>query len=282
MEALVSISSATSSTCFFAKVRDVRSPSKESCRISPAFFEWPTLQHQTRAKRIPRQCMVIVAGAKQRKAQLSAGSEQTVPLPIFTDRHGMPQPLSQFLQQPAGMKSMLATNYLEDFEYLGNNVFRCYLPKISALGREVAPVMDLLVHATESECVVEMIACKFEEPDASVDKVERFSANLKNHLQWKYGEGGELLLCTNLNINVSIEVHTLPFTMLPLSAVETPGNAVLQAMVDRMVPAFMQRLLEDYYNWTVEENPQDVPVPDTIILPVVPNSDQKSLEGMPL
>lgn len=83
-----------------------------------------------------------------------------MPLPIFTDRHGMPQPLSQFLQQPAGMKSMLATNYLEDFEYLGNNVFRCYLPKISALGREVAPVMDLLVHATESECVVEMIACK--------------------------------------------------------------------------------------------------------------------------
>lgn len=82
-----------------------------------------------------------------------------MPLPIFTDKQGMPQPLSQFLQQPAGMKSMLATNYLEDFEYLGDNVFRCYLPKISAVGREVAPVMDLLVLATESDCVVEMIAC---------------------------------------------------------------------------------------------------------------------------
>ena len=113
-----------------------------------------------RGERIPRQCTVIVAGAKGRKAQLSAESEQTVPLPVFTDRRGTPQPLSQFLQRPAGMKSMLAINSLEDFEYLGNNVFRCYLPKISALGREVAPVMDLLVLATESECVVEMIACK--------------------------------------------------------------------------------------------------------------------------
>lgn len=232
-----------------------------------------------RGERIPRQCMVIVAGAKGRKAQLSAESEQTVPLPVFTDRRGMPQPLSQFLQRPAGMKSMLAINSLEDFEYLGNNVFRCYLPKISALGREVAPVMDLLVLATESECVVEMIACKFEAAD---DKAEQFSANLKNHLQWKYGENGELILCTNLNINVSIEVHTLPFTMLPLSAVETPGNAVLQAMVDRMVPVFMQRLLEDYHNWTMEEEFQDSHVSDITISPVVPNSDMKSLEGMPL
>lgn len=106
--------------------------------------------------------MVTVAGpaGKQRNAQLSAGREQTMPLPIFTDKHGIPQPLSQFLQQPAGMKSMLNTNYLEDFKYLGENVFRCYLPKFSILGREVAPVMDLLVYATGAECVVEMIACK--------------------------------------------------------------------------------------------------------------------------
>lgn len=108
--------------------------------------------------------MVIVAGSagKQRKAQLSAGREQTMPLPIFKDKHGIPQPLSQFLQQPAGMKSMLNTNYLEDFEYLGENVFRCHLPEVSVLGRKVAPVMDLLVYATEAECVVEMIACKVE------------------------------------------------------------------------------------------------------------------------
>jgi hypothetical protein len=53
-------------------------------------------------------------------------------------------------------------------------------------------------------------------------------------------------------------------------------------MVDRMVPVFMQRLLEDYHNWTMEEEFQDSHVSDITIAPVVPNSDSKSLEGMPL
>lgn len=61
-----------------------------------------------------------------------------------------------------------------------------------------------------------------------------------------------------------------------------PVCRVLQAMVDRVVPVFMQRLLEDYYNWTVEAKPQDVPVSDITISPAVPNSDHKSLEDMPL
>jgi len=202
----------------------VRLPGK-ACwgTLTTACFNCPI---QTRVKYSRTQCMVILAGStgKQRKAQLSARREQMMAFPTFTNKQGTPHPLSQFLQQPAGMKSMLNTNHLQDFEYLGENVFRCYLPEISVLGREVAPVMDVLVYATEAECVVEMIACKFESPNASGDKVERFSANMKNHLQWKYGEDGELLFRTNLNIGVSIEVHNLPFTMLPLLVVETPGN----------------------------------------------------------
>lgn len=53
---------------------------------------------------------------------------------------------------------------------------------------------------------------------------------------------------------------------------------VLQAVVDRMVPVFMQQLLVDYYNW-VEEKPQDLPA---IISPAIQNSDHKSTEAMPL
>lgn len=56
---------------------------------------------------------------------------------------------------------------------------------------------------------------------------------------------------------------------------------VLQAVVDRMVPVFMQQLLVDYYNW-VEEKPQDLPVSAAIISPAIQNSDHKSTEAMPL
>jgi hypothetical protein len=121
-----------------------------------------------------RRNVVVTAGwdPKQRKAQLRAEKKQMIPLPTFTDSFGMPQPLSQFLQQPAGMKSMLNTNFLEDFEPLGNNVFRCHLPKISVLNREVKPVMDLLVYATDSDCVVEMISCKVINQSTKLNKTD--------------------------------------------------------------------------------------------------------------
>ena len=48
------------------------------------------------------------------------------------------------------------------------------------------------------------------------------------------------------------------------------------------MPVFMQRLLEDYYNWTVEEKPKDLSVSDIKTSPIVPDSEHKSLEGMTL
>jgi hypothetical protein len=71
----------------------------------------------------------------------------------------MPQHLSTFLQQPAGTQSMLNTKALRRYEYVGDDVYRCYLPKVTLLNFEVAPIVDLFVAASDVDCRVEMRQC---------------------------------------------------------------------------------------------------------------------------
>lgn len=101
----------------------------------------------------------VVIAAAQRRANLSVRKKERVPLPTLTDPTGMPQHLSVFLQQPAGTQSMLNTKALQKCEYLGDDVFRCYLPKLTLLNFEVAPIVDLFVAASDIDCQVEMRSC---------------------------------------------------------------------------------------------------------------------------
>lgn len=184
----------------------------------------------------------------KRIANLCVQRRQKVPLPTHADRTGKPKPLSEFLCQPAGMESMLNTDSLQHYESMGSNVFRCTLPKLEILNFEVAPVVDLSVVTDDQECIVEMLSCKFQGSEAVESQNERFSASMRNQLTWDTSFESDTLE-VNVELNVSLEVYTLPFTLLPLSAVETPGNVILQAMVDRLVPLFLDHLLDDYYRW---------------------------------
>lgn len=188
--------------------------------------------------------------SRKKIANLCVQRKQRVPLPTHVNNTGMPKPLSEFLRQPAGMESMLNTNALQTHEYVGCNTFRCTLPKLEILNFEVAPVVDLSVVANEQECIVEMLSCKFEGSEAVESQNERFSASMRNQLSWDTNSQSDQTLEVNVQLNVSLEVYTLPFTLLPLSAVETPGNVILQALVDRMVPIFLDHLLDDYYRWS--------------------------------
>lgn len=143
---------------------------------------------------------------------------------------------------------MLNTDSLQHYESMGSNVFRCTLPKLEILNFEVAPVVDLSVVTDDQECIVEMLSCKFQGSEAVESQNERFSASMRNQLTWDTSFESDTLE-VNVELNVSLEVYTLPFTLLPLSAVETPGNVILQAMVDRLVPLFLDHLLDDYYRW---------------------------------
>lgn len=197
-----------------------------------------------------RQALVV---AKHRKAKLHVKKQESIPLVTVTDPSGMPQHLSTFLQQPAGTQSMLNTKALRRYEYVGDDVYRCYLPKVTLLNFEVAPIVDLFVAASDVDCRVEMRQCMFEGSQAVEDQNERFSASLKNHLTWHDTPEGDQVLNLETELSVSLEVYTVPFTMLPLSAVEVPGNAIMQAMLDRLIPLFLKYLFMDYQRWADEE-----------------------------
>lgn len=194
-----------------------------------------------------------VVMAANRKANIRVKKQETVPLVTLTDSSGMPHHLSSFLQQPAGTQSMLNTKALQRYEYVGDDVYRCYLPKVTLLNFEVAPIVDLLVAASDVDCRVEMRQCTFSGSEVVEDQNERFSASLKNHLTWHDTPEGDQLLRLETELIVQLEVYTVPFTMLPLSAVEVPGNAIMQAMLDRLIPVFLDYLFVDYKRWVDEE-----------------------------
>lgn len=102
---------------------------------------------------------VKVVAAAHRRANICVTKQEKVPLVTLTDPSGRPHHLSTFLQQPAGTQSMLNTKALQRYEYVGDDVYRCYLPKVTLLNFEVAPVVDLFVAASDVDCRVEMRQC---------------------------------------------------------------------------------------------------------------------------
>lgn len=187
--------------------------------------------------------------AKAKVAHLHAEKEIHVPLPLFCDSSGCPQPLSTFLRLPVGRHSMLNAKALRKMEQLDSNLFRCYLPSIDLFSIQVVPVIDLCVSCNDHECVVELLSCKFEGSEAIQRQNKRFAATLQNRLLWTTRSTGERTLTSRVRLDVSLEVFTLPFTMLPISAVEVPGSKILQAMLERLVPLFIEQLTEDYRRW---------------------------------
>lgn len=187
---------------------------------------------------------------KKKIAKLFVEKIRTVPLPTFSDAAGSPQHLRAFLREPEGRQCMLNTKALRKFEDLGDGAFKCYLPMMEFLSFEVAPVLELMVDAREDSCQVDLLSCRFEGSDVIRGQNERFAASMRNHLSWSSLEHEEQeLLHVRVELDVSLEVYTLPFTVLPIAAVESPGTLILQALVDRLLPVFVEQLFVDYQTW---------------------------------
>ncbi|GAQ84547.1 hypothetical protein KFL_001940040 [Klebsormidium nitens] len=238
---------------------------------------------QTTADRTPavpgrrqRQARRVRCQAAPKIANLTASRTMAVPLPVHTDSEGRPRKLSEFLKLPVGRESMLKGQSCKKRELIGDNTFRCYLRSIEAFKFSVAPVIDVRVTSTDDTCTVEMLQCRFLGSEAVERQSERFSATFKNHIDWREsgeaeseeesgkcrnGEDEDLagngaaepLLRNDIQLDLALEVFTPPFTMLPIAAVERPGSAFLQALLDRVAPAFVSSLLADYEAWAKGE-----------------------------
>ncbi|KAL7165759.1 hypothetical protein ACSBR2_036600 [Camellia fascicularis] len=130
---------------------------------------------------------------------------------------------------------------------------RCTLPRVQLLNFEVAPVLDLRVTPTDEDCTVEMLSCKFVGSEVLERQNDHFSASMRNRITWDPNDT-EPFLDVDVKLNLTLEIYTQPFTMLPISAVEGPGNLMMQTLLDRLVPLLVQQLLQDYSKWVQQQS----------------------------
>lgn len=189
-----------------------------------------------------------------RKAKLSAKKKERIKLPSYNVASGAKgiYPISEFLSQPSGTEALLNTSALQSFEALDSNTYRCTLPRLNLLNFEVAPVLDLRVTPTDEDCMVEMLSCKFEGSEIAEQQNKHFSALMTNYITWGTNNS-EPFLDIDVKLNLTLEIYTQPFTLLPTSAVEAPGTLMMQALVDRLVPLLLQQLLREYERWAKQK-----------------------------
>ncbi|KAB2080410.1 hypothetical protein ES319_A05G068100v1 [Gossypium barbadense] len=196
----------------------------------------------------------IVASSNAKQADLFASRTQRVKLPVYDDTFkdkgdgGQPYHISQFLSHPSGIQAILNTRALENFELLDTNAYRCTLPKLALFNFEASPVLDLRVIPTKEDCIVELFSCKFKGSKVVERQNDHFSATMINHITWDTNMS-EPFLEVDVKLNLCLEIYTRPFILLPTSAVEGPGNIMIQALLDRLVPLLLQQLVQDYSNW---------------------------------
>ena len=91
-------------------------------------------------------------------ARLSARRRESVRLPDGVSGGDV----GEFLRHPDGVESLLDTGALQSFAPAGAGpgTFTCTLRRIRFLGFEVAPVLELRVTPTSTDCTVEMLSCR--------------------------------------------------------------------------------------------------------------------------
>ncbi|KAL9226936.1 hypothetical protein vseg_002692 [Gypsophila vaccaria] len=193
-----------------------------------------------------------------KKALIAAKKKERIKLPNYGKVHESKNlHVSEFFNHPIGMEAMLNVNALEYYVPLDANTYRCRLPPIQLLNFEVAPVLDLQVNPTRENCTVELLSCKFEGSDIVESQNKYFSASMINFITWD-DDGSESFLDVDVKLLISLEIYNRPFNLLPVSAIERPGNLVMQALLDRFVPLLSEQLLRDYNIW-VKQQSQSLP-----------------------
>lgn len=192
-----------------------------------------------------------------KKAVLSARKQEQVKIPSYNIIGGDGEniyPIKEFLSHPLGIEALLNKHALQSVEQLDTTTYRCTLPPLNLLNFEVTPVIVLRVTPTNEDCMVEMLSCKFEGSELMKQQNEHFTAEMTNYITW-CTKNSEAYLDVDVKLELTLEIYTRPFSMLPTSTVEAPGTLMMQALVDRLVPLLLQQLIQDYERW-VTQNPE--------------------------
>ncbi|KAJ9702266.1 hypothetical protein PVL29_004148 [Vitis rotundifolia] len=219
----------------------------------PAFLSFALPKLTRRRIQVIKVHKANLSDSKQKKAYLFATRKERIGLPNHdVGSGGKTFHIREFLSDPSGVEAILNAKALQSFQSLGSDLYRCTLPRMQLLNFEVVPVVDLRVTSTSEVCTVEMLSCTFEGSEIMERQNKHFSASMRNQITWDTNNS-EPFLDIDVELNLALEIYTRPFTLLPISAVEGPGNLVMQALLDRLVPLLLQQLLRDYDNWVQQK-----------------------------
>lgn len=122
---------------------------------------------------------------------------------------------------------------------------------------EVQPTLELAVTlpapdgasgADAGTCVVALRSSRLEGSAAVRAQSARFGASARHVITWR-----GTALASEVALSVELELFGGALSaLLPRAAVERPGSAVLQRMVDRNLGPFLAQLERDYRAWDAQ------------------------------
>ncbi|XP_042443568.1 uncharacterized protein LOC122028760 isoform X2 [Zingiber officinale] len=132
---------------------------------------------------------------------------------------------------------------------------RVFIPNYCDGNGRAFPISDFFRHPTGMEALLNTRALqRFELLDANTFRCTLYKIQF---LKFEVSPVIDLQVTpTDKDCTVemlSCRVYTKPFSLLPLSAVEKPGNLVMQGLLDRLVPLLAEKLHSDYCAWVEQQ-----------------------------
>ncbi|CAN0892348.1 hypothetical protein LINGRAHAP2_LOCUS17482 [Linum grandiflorum] len=131
--------------------------------------------------------------------------------------------MSEFLSLPQGVESALNVKSVQSFQVLDDSTYRLVLPEVRLLSFDACPVMDLRVTTTAQDFTVEMLSFKFQGAKAMERQNDHIKGLMVSRIMW-HSKGSESFLELKMQLDLTMELVELPFSLLPPPAFLIPGN----------------------------------------------------------
>ncbi|RVW17224.1 hypothetical protein CK203_069182 [Vitis vinifera] len=213
---------------FAAEERRYRQVKMEATATTgPAFLSFALPKLTRRRIQVIKVHKANLSDSKQKKAYLFATRKERIGLPNYdVGSGGKTFHIREFLSDPSGVEAILNAKALKSFQSLGSDLYRSFTSLLVYIHRHKYGG-DILVGISVFVSLIYFLGKKrtmeFEGSEIMERQNKHFSASMRNQITWDTNNS-EPFLDIDVELNLALEIYTKPFTLLPISAVEGPGN----------------------------------------------------------
>eukprot|EP01026_Neomeris_dumetosa_P018988 TRINITY_DN1754_c0_g1_i6.p1 TRINITY_DN1754_c0_g1~~TRINITY_DN1754_c0_g1_i6.p1 ORF type:complete len:245 (-),score=24.19 TRINITY_DN1754_c0_g1_i6:274-1008(-) len=157
------------------------------------------------------------------------------------------RPLAEYMSLPASQYSVLDA---EKVERLDEDTFRCYVGGIKFASFVVEPVLTLSVKVVPMGCTNSLLDCQIGGSKMAREANERFLARMTNNVRHSQNAAdGDGTKSITSQTDLEVQLIVPKWFILPIGGLEKMGCAVMQGVLNTMVPRFLEQLRVDYELW---------------------------------